>query len=233
MALRRSFFLLLFSTSIIMLCFLPLSVAAQDRGEDSIIHNITGFVEIRYPGEDWISASEGDALTPDTIISTSFDSAATILIGNRGVIEVQPLSRLTIKDLAESADLLSTDLYLEFGRIDAQVNTGGEVEHHFSLRTSVSVASVRGTRFLGDGETWTAAEGSVRVENQAGRAVTITAGESLRITGIASFLRPQLLKEKQSTVAPYTNPVDTAEDKVHFIGGERNSSQTVVTISWL
>src|SRR4030043_1960722 len=117
------------------------------------VKSITGFVQFKKNiSSEWIIPKVGDKLEPGYIIYTGFKSTAVIQTPN-AVIEVKPLSQITISSLLVSQDKVSTDIYLKYGKVKAEVNINKQTQTLFKVRSANSTASVRGTKFLfGDKE---------------------------------------------------------------------------------
>jgi len=92
------------------LIFLTLSLTAYGLySQNSVILEITGNVELKPAGSSaFTTASPGDEIAPDTIISTGFNSTAVISAGN-SIITVYPLAYLSFSE--------KTKINLQTGRI--------------------------------------------------------------------------------------------------------------------
>jgi len=114
------------------------------------ISSVQGLVEIMLPGSgSWESAAVGTTLPPSSRISTGFNSNALLLINNTSEVTVKPLTRLKVEEVigqSGSGDQ-QTKLFMNTGRINANVKKNEGNIHDFQIRTPVSTAAVRGTRF--------------------------------------------------------------------------------------
>lgn len=113
---------------------------------NAIVTKLKGRVEIRYPGGDWIPAEEGLILDPGVLISTGFGASAILEVGE-SVLNIKPLTRMTIDELTTDCGLQTTRLSLHIGRVQAEVKTTESISHDFSIRSPTSTAAVRGTVF--------------------------------------------------------------------------------------
>ncbi|MFP3043680.1 FecR family protein [Treponema primitia] len=153
--------------------------AVSLSAQDAFIKEINGTVEVKIPGAAaWTTAAEGQRIAITTIISTGFKSTALIGLGN-SVITVQPLTRLSLEQIQEAADTERVDLYLQTGRIRADVTppSGGRID--FTVRSPSVTASVRGTSFEFDGQRLSVDEGRVHVSGGDGTGVYVGAGHAV------------------------------------------------------
>jgi hypothetical protein len=150
---------------------------AQDLSpqETAFFRETNGTVEIKLPGSTaWINAAAGDRIVNNTLISTGFKSGAVIVLGN-SVITVRPLTRLSLEEIIRNQDE-QVSLYLQTGRIRAEVQppVGGKTA--FTVRSPVTTASVRGTSFEFDTERLRVDEGQVQYSLANGREAPVAAG---------------------------------------------------------
>jgi hypothetical protein len=112
----------------------------------------------------------------DTVVSTGFKSTARIGLGN-SILTVRPLTRLTLEELAQRGNDEEAGLYLETGRIRAEVTppSGGKTD--FTVRSPSVTASVRGTVFEFDTRQIQVESGQVLFANASGQAVYVDGGE--------------------------------------------------------
>ncbi|MDR2500701.1 MAG: FecR family protein [Treponema sp.] len=139
--------------------------------------DFTGSVEIKAGGQaDWIPAAPGMAIGRDTVVSTGFNSTARISLGN-SVLTVRPLTRLTVAEIAQRGGDEAVDLYLETGRVRAEVSppSGGKTD--FTVRSPSITASVRGTVFEFDTRRIQVESGRVLFTNANRQAVYVDGGE--------------------------------------------------------
>ena len=154
---------------------LLLFVAAGIFGQQAVIQELIGTVELRKAGSAWESAVKGQTISGDTTISTGFKSTAHISLGSSLLI-VRPLTRLTLKELTHKQETEKVELNVAAGRVRAQVKapSGGRAE--FTLQTPPATASVRGTIFELDVFSLWVIEGSVEYAGHSGAPVLIDSG---------------------------------------------------------
>jgi hypothetical protein len=151
----------LFSLSLLWVASL---LFGQETSEyQAVFREINGTVEVKEPGAaDWTPARQGQTIDRTAVVSTGFKSSAVIAVGN-SLISAQPLTRLTVEELRESAGNERVNINLQTGRIRADVKApaGGRTE--FTVRSPTATASVRGTSFEFDGLHLRVDEGRVHV----------------------------------------------------------------------
>lgn len=123
--------LILFAT----LCF------AQSRNIQVV--SAVGKVEKQQDGL-WVPVQVGEVLSKGTLISTGFRSSATLKFEG-SVISVSALSRLTIAELLENENSRDTSVFLDAGKIKADIKTSDNKRVSFTVRTPIATASVKGT----------------------------------------------------------------------------------------
>ncbi|MBP3450009.1 MAG: FecR domain-containing protein [Spirochaetaceae bacterium] len=123
--------LILFTT----LCF------AQSRNIQVV--SAVGKVEKQQDGL-WVPVQVGEVLSKGTLISTGFRSSATLKFEG-SVISVSALSRLTIAELLENENSRDTSVFLDAGKIKADIKTSDNKRVSFTVRTPIATASVKGT----------------------------------------------------------------------------------------
>ena len=102
-----------------------------------------GKVEVQKNGA-WVALEKGNALSKGDVIQTGFRSELELKIKETRV-KVEPLSRLTIEQLAEKATKDDTRLYLDTGSLKANVKKTENRRVGFTVKSPVATASVRGT----------------------------------------------------------------------------------------
>ncbi|MBP5251685.1 MAG: FecR domain-containing protein [Treponema sp.] len=117
------------------------SLASLAFSFDITFTSVTGKVEF-LDGSQWVKAREGDVIEQGTVVSTGYRSKAT-LKSKSAVFEIGPMTRITLEDLKTSNGKESTQLFLDSGSIQTEVEKGNK----FKVRSAVATASVRGTRF--------------------------------------------------------------------------------------
>lgn len=163
---------------------------------------IQGKVELQKPGADWLPARSGMEIDLGTMISTGFGAQAQLDLGS-STITVKQLTRMRVDELIEEEESVTTQVYLNVGKVRAKVKTAEGLTHDFKLLSTVSVASVRGTDFEYDGESLTCYDGVVTLFNQVGQKRSVTVGET---TSTAAY-KPPLSTEQTAKTEVVVNPV--------------------------
>jgi hypothetical protein len=161
-------------TAIMLLVMGASLLYAQEGG--AYITDITGTVEVKAPGAaEWRAAEAGESITKDTVISTGFKSTALVILGN-STLMVRPLTRLTVEEIQNRRGNESVNLFIQTGRIRAEVKPPAGGKTDFRVRSPVVTASVRGTSFDFDGFNLSVTEGQVHLTGGDGTAVYVGAG---------------------------------------------------------
>jgi hypothetical protein len=154
---------------------------AQEAGtSQTVIREISGTVEVKTPDAvAWAPASRGQVLEQGMLISTGFRSSALIAIGN-STLTVQPLTRISLEELAQTGNSEKVDLNLRAGRVRANVKppAGGTTE--FAVRSPTATASVRGTEFEFNGIQLRVDEGRVHLTGNGGSGTYVGTGHLAR-----------------------------------------------------
>ena len=180
--------------------------------ETITITKLSGKVEIKEPGGGWSKAFEGREIPAGTLISTGFKSEAVIDMGGSSDIYVRQLTRMSVDELKISGNMVDTKLNLRLGRITADVKTSEGLKHNFTLRTPVSTAAVRGTKFNSSVRKLEVVSGKIKYSNNAGQSTTIGGGSSSSITGNGYSSTPQTSFE--NTTAAFEVETSTQPDPV-------------------
>jgi hypothetical protein len=152
------------------------------EGTRAVIREISGTVEVKAPGAAaWSPASRGQTLERSAMISTGFKSGALVAIGN-STLSVQPLTRLSLEELAAAESAEKVDINLRAGRVRANVKppVGGTTS--FTVRSPSATASVRGTEFEFNGIQLRVTEGRVHLTGGDGSGAYVGAGQAARIS---------------------------------------------------
>lgn len=163
------------------LFLLSWTLAAQDG---ALIKDVTGKVELQERGGAWKAAEAGMRISQGTLISTGFKSFATVEAG-KAVIQMKPLTRMTLAELVRQEGSQNTTLDLRVGRVSAKVEKTEGLEHNFTLKSPVSTAAVRGTEFEFDSLRLKVIEGLVSYSNALGQGRFVAGGEESSISGNA------------------------------------------------
>ncbi len=167
----------------VILFFIIISASLVSAAANTVvITSVKGNVQYREGAGAWNSVSEGMNVPLGAVISTGFKSEAVIDLGNSEIL-VKQLTRMSIKELSENNKTVKTDLNLRLGRIQADVKTSEGLKHDFTIRTPVSTAAVRGTRFSFDGVNIKVENGRVVVSNKNNHSASYRGGESGSFSG--------------------------------------------------
>lgn len=177
---------------------------AQDDELHVLAEDVTGEVEVRPPGDEWADLEAGDIVPLEADISTSFNSEAVLAVGENAVLTVEPLTRLSIDDLAEEEGVERSELALEVGRVEGDVDRADVEETEFDLHGPVATASVRGTNFTFDGERLTVVDGVVALVNRFGRERVVATGEQSATDGTDPPQSPAEERRARTRTSPYT-----------------------------
>jgi hypothetical protein len=154
---------------------------AQEAQGIAFFREISGTVETRAADSQvWVSAVAGGRIEKNTLVSTGFKSSALIELGN-STITVRPLTRLSLEEIIKKEDGEQVNLYLQTGRVRADVNppAGGKVD--FTVRSPSVTASVRGTLFEFDTDNIRVYEGQVQYSSANGQSVLVAEGGTSRV----------------------------------------------------
>jgi hypothetical protein len=113
------------------------------------VRSFTGKVEV-LSAQAWVPVKAGMSLGMGTTISTGFNSTAVLELGS-SVLQVKPLTRLRLNELVAREGTVKTDLFLQVGKISAEVKSAEGLTQDFKVKSPVSTAAVRGTGFEYDG----------------------------------------------------------------------------------
>ncbi len=213
----------------VLLMLLPALSAVAEQPVITVLET-SGTVEIREPDQDWRAAQVDEELPLGATISTGFGASALLQAGS-AKLDVDQLTRMRIDELIREEGIERSELHLEVGRVDAQVDPVEDVQPDFELSSPVSTAAVRGTSFRFDGHRLEVRQGRVQLINRAGHWVTVGIGETSRSDGDAEASRPSDEAEREFTTSAYTRG---AEERT--TGGMERTVRTArtgtVVIDW-
>lgn len=150
-------------------------------------------------GGAWTAATVGMRLSSGDTVSTGFGSSASLAVGN-STVSLTPLTRLTLEELLQREDTQQTRLFLQVGKVRADVKTAEGLNHDFQLRSASTTASVRGTSFEFDGISVRGYAGEVQVSNLAGHGRRVIRGETVSAQGLAPPVPAEREKERRTKV---------------------------------
>ncbi len=155
---------------------LAMMISVASYSIEARLRSVTGTVNIMGTDGVWIAGEIGMVVEPGSVISTGFSSTASVEMGE-SVLRIAPVSRLTVEELTRVNGTIATDLYLELGRVRAEVKSAEGLKNQFRLRSPASTASVRGTDFEYDGKNLYVDEGDVALSNLVGQAHSVREGQ--------------------------------------------------------
>jgi len=168
----------------------------------AVIKEATGKVELLSAPQAWVPAKAGMKVTPGTTISTGFNSTAVLDLGG-SILSVRPLTRMRLEELVQKQGTVQTGLFLQLGKVKAEVKTAAGLTQDLKVRSPVSTAAVRGTGFEYDGYELYVYEGVVTYSNLLGQERTYGAGEEGSTNGSDTPTEGQAGKEGASGVNPF------------------------------
>jgi len=185
--------------------FLLLSTSLVLAQSDAKITAVSGNVEIRAPGASWQAATVGMSISAGTKIATGFNSTAVLQIAS-AQITVKPLTRITLEELVRQEGQINTSLYLRSGNVEVDVKKPeDESAYDFRLRSPVSTAAVRGTRFPSNGFDLVVVAGEVMFINLIGRSTSASGGEGCGTNTGYDMVKGEQAASEGSDVEFFTN----------------------------
>lgn len=166
-------------------------VTSQLFAVDAVVQRTEGKVEVKPEGGRWSAVENGQRISRNTYISTGFNSKAIIELGG-AILEVRALTRMQLERIVETNESVDTDLFLEVGKVKAEVQSTEGLRNNFKLRSPVSTAAVRGTTFIFDGYTLWVTEGTVVFRNRIGQTRQVSKGKESTTDGFSPPSNSQL-----------------------------------------
>ncbi|MBN1698098.1 MAG: FecR domain-containing protein [Spirochaetales bacterium] len=163
--------------------FLFLFLVPVFSQETIIVKNVRGKVEVKLPAQTWQPAKENMTLSKGTMIATGFKSEAVIDLGT-SFVTVKPLTRMKLEELLRREDTIQTDIFLDFGKVTAEVKKTEGTKQDFKLKSPVSTAAVRGTIITYDMYSVFVKDGYCDFLNRLNQKRRIAAGEGSFTIGI-------------------------------------------------
>ncbi|MCR5494991.1 MAG: FecR domain-containing protein [Treponema sp.] len=105
--------------------------------------SVSGKVE-RLENDKWVPIAVGDMISKGTVIQTGFKSKMSIAV-KESIVNVSPLTRMTVEQLAETEEKDNTSLFVSTGKVTSDVRRRDNRKVGFVVRSPVATASVRGT----------------------------------------------------------------------------------------
>ncbi|UTC63502.1 FecR domain-containing protein [Treponema sp. OMZ 787] len=182
---------------IISLICLSLSLTAMN-GE---VIAVKGKAEIKKGGH-WLPAKAGNKIEAGSMISTGFKSELTLKIDG-SVITVRPMTRLTIEEITQKNEAVSSEVYLNVGSVKADIKPASTKKVEFKVKTPVATASVRGTSGeIGSDGLLIGTSGSWSYVNNNGIETRVNIGDSVIINDSGMVTPAQNIKANE--VLPQT-----------------------------
>lgn len=128
-----------------LLALLIAALSFSAFAKSASVVSVKGKVEVERSGS-WVALKAGDSVDESEVISTGFQSEAVIKF-NDSVLQLAPLSRVTLSKMASSEKRDVVDVYLNTGAVRAKVDHSDSKKINYTVRNPVAVASVRGTLF--------------------------------------------------------------------------------------
>lgn len=175
-----------------LVCFMLTPLLAMN-GE---VIAVTGKAEIKQGGK-WVPAKAGSKITSGLMISTGFKSELTLKIDG-SVITVKPMTRLTIEEITQKNEAVSSEVYLNVGSVKADVKPASTKKVEFKVKTPVATASVRGTsgEISSDG-LLIGTSGSWSYVNADGIETRVNIGDSVVISDTGAVTPAQNIKANE------------------------------------
>ena len=214
---KKTFFVVLLSAAI----------AAGIFGQNGVIRELTGEVEIKRSGaSSFTAAKAGDTVARDTIVSTGFRSTAVIAVGS-STITVRPLTRLSLAEIQSASEAENVNVNLQTGRVRVDVRPPAGTRTNLTVQSTTASASVRGTSFEFDTVNLSANEGTVSFSSVSGApAVMVQAGGSSFIGTNGNAVSPA---EVSAAALQPPAPVGTA---ANMPIAASSTGQIIVTIEY-
>jgi hypothetical protein len=191
--------------------------------QNGIIRELTGDVELKHSGQSaFVSASAGDVISSNTVVSTGFRSTAIIAIGS-SVITVRPLTRLTLAEIQSSENTENVNVNLQTGRVRVEVKPPAGTKTNLNVQTPSATASVRGTTFEMDTQNLNGIEGKILLSGTYGAGVLVTGGNSSSTNADGTVTNPAVNAE-QSVQLPQPAGSSTDSRKAQTAKGELSVS---------
>lgn len=189
-------------TTALVVALLGLLAPLLSAQSQAVIKEATGKVELLGAAKAWVAAKPGMKITPGTTISTGFNSTAVLDLGG-SILSVKPLTRMRLEELVQKEGTVQTSLFLQVGKVKADVKSAAGLTQNFKVKSPVSTAAVRGTGFEYDGYDLYVYEGVVTYSNLLGQQRSYGAGEQGSTSGSDTPSDGQEGKEGASGVDPY------------------------------
>lgn len=170
--------------------------AAQACVRTARISRVSGEVAVRHGAGGWRALRSGESVDARSELFAGVDSSIEITFADGSKAVLDELTQAHVGTLLFYADHREVELFLEVGRIKANVRKEKVLDTNFEIRTPVATTSARGTRFsvFHDPSSRTtitsAEEGSVAVVPSAAGLATAQVGPGREIQVSARAISP-------------------------------------------
>jgi len=186
-------------------------IASAAFSQNGVIRELMGDVELKHAGAAaFVSASAGDTITPNTIVSTGFRSTATVTVGS-SVITIRPLTRLSFAEIQTVENSENVNVNLQAGRVRVEVKPPAGTRTTLSVTSPSATASVRGTEFDMDTRNIKGRNGKVIKRGSSGPGVIVTGGNTSSQNKNGTSSNPAEEAESSTRLPP---PVGTPSSEV-------------------
>jgi len=171
--------------------FLLMGMSLCVFAQNGTIKQVSGTVELKRTGETaYVPAKAGDTVSGNTVISTGLKSYAQIEIGG-AVINVRPVTRLTLTEISASGNEESLQVNLRTGSMQVAVTPPAGGRASVSVRSPNATASVRGTGFYFDARNLHVTQGTVLFRGNRGYTIQAEAGTTTVVEWNETASAPQ------------------------------------------
>ncbi len=139
--------------------------------------SVVGNVQYKKGGEgSWITVSQGAKVNTNDLIFTGLKSTAVLRMKN-STVDVKPLTQIVISALVDGGSTITTNIALKSGQVKAKVEKMDDVKNLFTISTTNTTASVRGTEFSFGNDVLIVEKGSVKFTDPFERSFLVGGGE--------------------------------------------------------
>ncbi len=108
--------------------------------------NVQGEVEVQKRGTtEWATATADMTIGPGDQINTGLTGHASLIFKN-STTEIEPFTQFVVGRALEDKDNMTTELFLQVGKVSSAVNPASGKKNKFTVTTPSAVAGVRGTK---------------------------------------------------------------------------------------
>jgi hypothetical protein len=195
--------------------------------QNGVIRELTGDVELKRSGSSvFVSASAGDAVSSNTVVSTGFRSTAIIAIGS-SLITVRPLTRLTLAEIQSVENTENVNVSLQAGRVRVEVKPPAGTRTNLNVQSPSATASVRGTTFEMDTQNLDGIEGKILLSGASGAGVLVTGGNSSSSNSDGTVSNPAINAEQSTQVQQPAGSDNNASST-----GQSNKGEFVIDVKY-